>query len=90
MLVLPAELTHAQAGACLGMLVQALRRDPETLVVADASATTVFDSSALAVLLGCRREALALGKGFVVRGLHERLASLAQLYGVGELLPAQG
>ena len=87
-LVLPAELTHAQAGACLGMLVQTLRRHAEPQVVADASATTVFDSSALAVLLGCRREALALGKTFAVQGLHPRLATLAQLYGVGELLPA--
>ena len=31
-LVLPAELTHAQAGACLGMLVQTLRRDRKSVV----------------------------------------------------------
>ncbi len=85
MLVLPAELTHAQASACMRMLVQAVsRQGPE--VVVDASATTVFDSSALAVLLECRREALTMGKRFAVQGLHARLRALAALYGIAELL----
>ena len=47
-----------------------------------------FDSSALAVLLECRREALALGKTFAVAGMPARLRELAALYGVGELLAA--
>ena len=67
MLVLPAQLTHAQASACCRMLAQALR--------------------SLAVLLECRREALALGKSFAVNRLHPRLRALAALYGVAELLP---
>ena len=58
MLVLPPELTHRQATACLQMLLQGLRVHRESGVVVDASAMTVFDSSALAVLLECRREAL--------------------------------
>jgi phospholipid transport system transporter-binding protein len=86
-LVLPAELTHAEATACCRMLAQALRSDPGRQAVADASALRHFDSSALAVLLDCRREALALGKTFAVRQLHPRLRSLATLYGVAELLP---
>jgi phospholipid transport system transporter-binding protein len=86
-LVLPAELTHAQAPACSRMLVQALRSQPGLPAVADASALRHFDSSALAVLLECRREALALGKSFAVRQLHPRLRDLASLYGVAELLP---
>ena len=57
-------------------------------VVLDASALTEFDSSALAVLLECRREALAAGKGFSVRGLPARLRQLAGRYGVAELSPA--
>jgi phospholipid transport system transporter-binding protein len=57
-------------------------------VVVDASALTEFDSSALAVLLECRREALAAGKGFTVTGLPVRLRQLAGLYGVAELVPA--
>jgi phospholipid transport system transporter-binding protein len=86
-LVLPAELTHAEATACCRMLAQALRSDPGPQAVADASALRHFDSSALAVLLECRREALALGKTFAVNQLPPRLRDLAALYGVGELLP---
>lgn len=86
MLVLPGELTHAQAQTCLRMLTQGLGRGKEP-VVADASALVRFDSSALAVLLACRREVLALGRSFLVRGLHPRLAGLATLYGVAGLLP---
>ena len=88
MLVLPAELTHEHAAASCRMLQQGLRTDPATSVVADASSLTRFDSSALAVLLDCRREALALGKTFSVKALPARLRVLAGLYGVGELLPA--
>jgi phospholipid transport system transporter-binding protein len=40
------------------------------------------------VLLACRREALAAGKAFSVRGLPTRLRQLAGLYGVAELIPA--
>ncbi|MCG2591295.1 STAS domain-containing protein [Ramlibacter sp. XY19] len=87
MLVLPAELTHAQAPACARMLAQALRSQPGQQAVADASALQHFDSSALAVLLECRREALAQGKSFAVSQLHPRLRELAGLYGVAELLP---
>jgi phospholipid transport system transporter-binding protein len=86
-LVLPAELTHAQAPACARMLAQALRSEPAPQAVADASGLHRFDSSALAVLLECRREALALGKTFAVSHLHPRLRDLASLYGVSELLP---
>ncbi len=87
MLVLPAELTHAQATACCRMLAQALRSEPGTQAVADASALRHFDSSALAVLLESRREALAQGKTFAVSHMHPRLRALATLYGVAELLP---
>jgi phospholipid transport system transporter-binding protein len=87
MLVLPANITLANARTCAHMLAQALRSQSEA-VVADASSLQKFDSSAIAVLLECRREAQIQGKGFSVRGLPERLRSLAALYGVAELLPA--
>ena len=87
MLVLPAELTHRQAAACLQMLLQGLRSGTETVVVADASALKVFDSSALAVLLECRRLGQAQGKEFAVKGMDARLAALSTLYGVDGLLP---
>ncbi|MBI5275248.1 MAG: STAS domain-containing protein [Burkholderiales bacterium] len=87
MLVLPEKLTHEEAPACGRMLAQALRSQPGSEAVADAAALGVFDSSALAVLLDCRREALALGKAFRVSRMPARLRELAALYGVSELLP---
>ena len=87
MLVLPAELTHEHAAACSRMLAQALRSQPESGVVADADSLAKFDSSALAVLLDCRREALAAGKSFSVSRMPARLRELATLYGVAQLLP---
>ena len=86
MLVLPAELTHRQATACLHMLLQGLKVHREPGVVVDASALTAFDSSALAVLLECRREALTLRKTFAVQGLPTALRGMAGLYGVGTVL----
>ena len=87
MLVLPAELTHVQAQTCMNVLLQAAEAEAAPQVLVDASALTRFDSSALAVLLECRRECLQDGKGFAVRGLSPRLRELAQLYGVLALLP---
>ena len=88
MLVLPAELTQHETTACLRMLVQGLRAQTGSAVVADASALTKFDSSALALLLECRRESLAMGRSFSVHGLPSSLRGLAVLYGVAQLLPA--
>jgi phospholipid transport system transporter-binding protein len=86
MLVLPSELTHQQATACLRMLVQGLPSQNGPAVVVDAAALERFDSSALAVLLEFRRAGLALGKKFEIRSLSARLLDLARLYGVAELL----
>lgn len=87
MLILPAVVTHAQAlettrglKAQVALLV--------TGVVLDASALTQFDSSTLAVMLACRREALAANKSFAVQGLPAGLGQLAGLYGVAELIPS--
>ena len=87
MLTLPPVLTHdVAAGFARGLKPAVSSQSAE--VVADASALQEFDSSALAVLLECRREALAAGKVFSVRGLPARLRQLASLYGVAELVPA--
>lgn len=87
MLVLPTELTQNGARASLQTLQQALRSHSGQQVVADAGALARFDSSALAVLLACRRDCLADGKTFVVKDAPPKLRSLAGLYGVSELLP---
>lgn len=89
MLVLPQALTQVEATACLRGLVKNLRTQSGSNMVVDATALTKFDSAALAVLLEFRREVIALGKQFSIRGLPQRLADLAALYGIHELLPAE-
>ncbi len=86
MLVLPSVLTHIQASACLRMLVQGLPSQAGPAVQVDAAALQRFDSSALSVLLEFRRQSLARGKAFELRNLSTRIADLARLYGVAELL----
>jgi phospholipid transport system transporter-binding protein len=86
-LTLPPVLTHGASAAFARSLPQAVQSQPGELV-ADASALQQFDSSALAVLLECRRQALAAGKAFSVHGAPARLRELAALYGVQALIPA--
>ena len=88
MLVLPRELTRNQAKASLQMLVQALPAVSANPVVIDAGVLERFDSSALAVLLEMRREAMLHGKMMAIRALPERLRDLATVYGIAELLPS--
>jgi phospholipid transport system transporter-binding protein len=88
-LALPAVLTHPEAAGCSRMLAKGLRASSERQAVVDASALEHFDSSALAVLLDGRREALALGMTLRVTGMPVRLRALATLYGVDTLLPDQ-
>ena len=57
-------------------------------VMVDASALSQFDSSALAILLECRRQAMAAGKNFSVQGVPGQLLQLANVYGVAALIPA--
>ena len=84
---LPSELTLRQASGVLARLLSAIAAlAAETPVCIQAQGMQVFDSSALAVLLECRRAALASGRAFAVDGLPSALAGLAALYGVGGLL----
>lgn len=85
MLALPAEVTQTQALA-LTQALQAQLKAAGTAVQVDASALKRFDTSALAVLLQLRRDALAQGQTFVVKGLPHQLHGLAGLYGVADLL----
>jgi len=83
---LPQELTHDQAVDWLKSLVFAMNQNKERQIIADASRLVHFDSSALAVLLACRREALEVGKTFEVAHMPEKLRQLAVVYGVSDLL----
>jgi phospholipid transport system transporter-binding protein len=88
MLNFPAELTNLQATALLQQLGAQLTAETGAELVVDARAMERFDSSALAVLLQLRRDALTQGKTFSVKGLPQRLRELAGLYGVADLLTA--
>jgi len=85
---LPAILMHAEASACRAQLAQAMAATQDRVVLLDASGLQQFDSSALAVLLACRREAQTLGRSLQLQGLSDRLRELATLYGVLALLQA--
>lgn len=85
-LTLPPELTHRQAVATLVGLQQALAVQTEAVLVLDASALVQFDTSALAVLLDCRRTLLAQGRSLQVQGLPSALQQMSVLYGVDGLL----
>lgn len=79
---LPPVLTHDQAQACRLQLAQAMVASPDRVLLLDASDLRHFDSSALAVLLACRRQAQALGRSLQLQGLAAPLRELAGLYGV--------
>ena len=85
---LPAVLMQAQAQAVadeLASLLSACVSDGGEAVL-DASALAQFDSSALAVILACRRAVLARGAQLRVTGLPERAQALAKVYGLSDLL----
>lgn len=54
----------------------------------DLSAVTEVDSSGLAVVFGWLREAQRLGKTVRIVNLPQNLSSLAEVYGVSDLLAA--
>ncbi len=86
MLVLPATLTAREATDTARLLLQALRSEADAEIVVDAATLVRFDSSALAVLLSCRRAALGWNKPFALRNTPSKLRALARLYGVESLL----
>lgn len=96
MLMLPKVLMHEQVDDTLRLFRQTLvqvGRDASAAatasLVVDGSALEAFDSSALAVLLACRRMANGYGKSFAVQSLPEELMALAKLYGIESLLAAE-
>jgi phospholipid transport system transporter-binding protein len=84
MFALPAAVTQAQAP---GVLRQLLKDWPaQGTAHLDASGVQQFDSSTLAVLLACGREAQRRGTALAIDGLPQRLHTLAQVYGVADFL----
>ena len=81
---LPATLTMNDARATRAALAAQLASIKAPVI--DASGLQVLDTAALAVLLDCRRQALALGRNLRITGVPPKLQQLAQLYGVEALL----
>ena len=86
LLTLPADLRHSNAAACLAQLQSQIRSSTDKQIEIQAGALSDFDSSALAVLLGCRREAESLSKSLQFKQFPAKVRELALLYGVSELL----
>lgn len=86
MLLLPAILTHEQARDTVRLFRESAARVEGSELVLDGSALQRFDSSALAVIVECKRLAQARGQAFVVRGLPTKLLELGRLYGVAEVI----
>lgn len=84
--LLPASVTQDNAHDVLHLLNQSAPAASGITVVVDCSSLQYFDSSALAVLLASRRQALSEHRGFEVCNMPQRLSDLAQVYGVAELL----
>ena len=64
----------------------AARADLPDRLTIDFAGITGVDSSAVALLLEWRREALARGKQLIFVNLPANLLALAELYGVAELI----
>jgi phospholipid transport system transporter-binding protein len=82
------EVTGAMTmGAAAGLLSEgvALVSRPETIF--DLAAVTEVDSSGLAVIFGWQRAAKQQNKSIRIANLPQSLRSLADVYGVGALLP---
>ena len=83
-IALPAALTMSQARAVLAQLQPAVAAAEHLRI--DASGLQTLDSAAIALLLECRRIAVARGRQLVITGAPPKLAELSRLYGVEGLL----
>lgn len=91
-LFLPDEVTFENAPQCSQILQKQLLTACDTgavdeVVTIDASAVKKFDSSALAVLLQCRRDAYNKKRTIAIKGMPKKLRELSHLYGVDQLIP---
>ncbi|MEY8876126.1 MAG: lipid asymmetry maintenance protein MlaB [Leptothrix sp. (in: b-proteobacteria)] len=87
MLHLPERLTQTETPPALKGLCAQIDALPQGgAVVIDGQALGHFDSSALGLLLSCRRHAQAHGRAFQTQALPARLLRLAKLYGLSECI----
>ena len=78
-------VTVATVGALLRELQPQLEKGVDTL---DFSSVEAVDSAALALVFSAMRQAASAQRRLTVTGLPESFTTLAELYGVADLLPA--
>ena len=84
---LPAVMTAETALRSQAQLLHSMQALPAgQAVVLNASGVQTFDSAGLALLLACRRAALAQGRQLTVVQWPASLQALAQMYGILPLL----
>jgi phospholipid transport system transporter-binding protein len=84
---LPAEISHNNVEAVLAQGIAVIDTlQAENNLTIDCQALTVFDSSALSALLSMRRHAQAKNVRIALQSIPEKLASLAQVYGVADVV----
>jgi phospholipid transport system transporter-binding protein len=84
---LPVEISHNNVEAVLAegiAVIDALQAENNLTI--DCQALAVFDSSALSALLSIRRHAKTKSINIELRSIPEKLASLAQVYGVADVV----
>ncbi len=77
------DVTLATATGLLGEGIEAIGSD---VAAFDLAGVTRVDSSALSLLLSWQRNAQGAGRRLELHNLPESLLSLAELYGIGELI----
>ena len=89
-IALPTVMTADIAVRAKVQLLQSMQALPRgQAVVLEASGVQSFDSAGLALLLACRRAALAQGRSLTVVQWPASLRALAQMYGILPLLDPQ-
>ena len=83
-LVLEGALTMETAAS---RLAEGRRLASSGNLLLDLSAVTDSDSAALALIIDWVKTARAAGHGVTIQGMPAGISSLAELYGVAELLP---
>lgn len=86
---LPTVVDHENVQAILEQGLAILRQlKAQDQLTVDCSALIQFDSSALSLVMGLLRQAQAVSASIVLEQVPEKLRSLAQVYGVAELVVA--
>lgn len=84
---LPVEISHSNVEAVLAEGIAVINTlQAENLLTVDCQALSIFDSSALSVILSMRRHAQTKRVDIELQSIPEKLASLAQVYGVADVV----